>query len=145
MRLHLYLCIFFAARLVRVETGLLLTHSEACLGPVLQASTGFVLEFWSPFSWEFTIMTFNYVLLSSDDNSNKSKEAAKSCSVSRMNLELKWEIPAEEQREADVLPSAVRLLHRVFHLPGVPSTWEKRGKTIGWMWFSKKYKRSHVR
>lgn len=82
-------------------------------------------------------MIFNYVLLSSDDSSNKSKEAAKSCSVSRMNLELKW--------EAAVLPSAVRLLHRVVHLPGVPSLWEKRGKTIDCMRFSKKYKRSHMR
>lgn len=90
-------------------------------------------------------MIFNYVLLSSDDSSNKSKEAAKSCSVSRMNLELKWEILAEEQREAAVLPSAVRLLHRVVHLPGVPSLWEKRGKTIDCMRFSKKYKRSHMR
>lgn len=117
-----------SARLVRVETGLLFTYSEACLGPVLQASTGFTLEFWAPFSWEFTIMIFNYVLLSSDDSSNKSKEAAKSCSVSRMNLELKWEILAEEQREAAVLPSAVRLLHRLLHLPGVPGLWEKRGK-----------------
>lgn len=70
---------------------------------------------------------YNYVLLSSDNSSNKSKEAAKSCSVSRMNLELKWEILAEEQREAAVLPSAVRLLHRLLHLPGVPACGRKGG------------------